>query len=171
VGCLRRRSLSGADQAKGVPACFVSVRAAAKQRRLRAKGGVSAFAPTGHIHGGEIVGERLGTADRWGRRDRERESGRGGGEERPHRATRERGSARARVGADRRGPPVRHRGRARGAGLSGLVWAELTFSFFLEFLLPFLFIFSRVFNSNSNQVSNSNQIKNVQQFKEYLVLI
>jgi hypothetical protein len=27
---------------------------------------------------------------------------------------------------------------------------------FLEFLLPFLFIFSRVFNSNSNQFSNSN---------------
>jgi hypothetical protein len=46
VGCLRRRSSSGADQAKGVPACFVSVKAAAKQRRLRAKGGVSAFAPT-----------------------------------------------------------------------------------------------------------------------------
>jgi hypothetical protein len=46
VGCLRRRSSSGADQAKGVPACFVSVRAAAKQWRLRAKGGVSAFAPT-----------------------------------------------------------------------------------------------------------------------------
>jgi hypothetical protein len=54
------------------------------------------------------------------------------------------------------------------AGLSGLVWAELAFSFFLEFLLPFLFIFSRVFNSNSNQVSNSNQIKYVQQFKEHL---
>jgi hypothetical protein len=34
----------------------------------------------------------------------------------------------------------------------------------------FLFIFSRVFNSNSNQVSNSNQIKHVQQFKEYLEL-
>jgi hypothetical protein len=48
VGCLRRRSSSGADQAKGVPACFVSVRAAAKQRRLRAKGGASAFAPTAH---------------------------------------------------------------------------------------------------------------------------
>jgi hypothetical protein len=46
VGCLRRRFLSGANQAKGVPACFVSVRAAANQRRLRAKGGVSAFAPT-----------------------------------------------------------------------------------------------------------------------------
>jgi hypothetical protein len=56
-------------------------------------------------------------------------------------------------------------------GLSGLVWAELAFSFFLQFLLPFLFIFSRVFNSNSNQVSNSNQIKFVQQFKEYLGLI
>jgi hypothetical protein len=59
------------------------------------------------------------------------------------------------VGADRRGPPVRHRGRA-GAGLNGLAWAEMAFSFFLEFLLPFLFIFSRVFNSNSIQVSNSN---------------
>jgi hypothetical protein len=34
--------------------------------------------------------------------------------------------------------------------------------------MPFLFIFSRVFNSNSNQVSNSNQINHVQQFKEYL---
>jgi hypothetical protein len=35
-------------------------------------------------------------------------------------------------------------------------WAELVFSIFREFLMPFLFIFSRVFNSNSNQVSNSN---------------
>jgi hypothetical protein len=46
VGCLRRRSSSGADQAKGVPTCFFSIRAAAEQRRLRAKGDVSAFAPT-----------------------------------------------------------------------------------------------------------------------------
>jgi hypothetical protein len=58
-------------------------------------------------------------------------------------------------------------GRAR-AGLNGPAWAEMAFSIFLEFLLPFLFIFSRVFNSNSVQVSNSNQIKYVQQFKEYL---
>jgi hypothetical protein len=61
--------------------------------------------------------------------------------------------------ADRRDPHVRRRGRA-GAGTRGLVngstWAEMPFSFFLEFLFPFLFIFSRVFNSNSNQVSNSN---------------
>jgi hypothetical protein len=62
---------------------------------------------------------------------------------------------------------ARGRGRAR-AGLIGLAWAEMAFSFFLEFLLPFLFIFSRVFNSNTNQVTNSNQIKYVQQFKEYL---
>jgi hypothetical protein len=61
------------------------------------------------------------------------------------------------------------RAQARaGAGLNGLAWAEMAFSIFLEFLLPFLFIFSRVFNSNSNQVSNSNQINHVQQFKEYL---
>jgi hypothetical protein len=77
------------------------------------------------------------------------------------------------VGTDRRDPPVRHRGCAGAgtharAGLNGPTWAELAFSIFLEFLLPFLFIFSRVFNSNSNQVSNSNQIKYVQQFKEHL---
>jgi hypothetical protein len=34
--------------------------------------------------------------------------------------------------------------------------------------VPFLFVFSRVFNSN--QVSNSNQIKHVHQFKEYFGL-
>jgi hypothetical protein len=73
---------------------------------------------------------------------------------RSHGTTRERGREDARVCADRRGPPVRHRDtRAR---LNGLPWAELAFPIFLEFLLPFLFIFSRVFNSNSNQVSNSN---------------
>jgi hypothetical protein len=75
---------------------------------------------------------------------------------RSHRAARERGREGARVCADRRGPPVRHRdalalARAR-ARLNGLPWAELAFPIFLEFLLPFLFIFSRVFNSNSNQV-------------------
>jgi hypothetical protein len=82
-------------------------------------------------------------------------------------ATEREGERRDRVGADRRDPPVRKRGRAR-AGLNGPTWAEMSFSIFLEFLLTFLFIFSRVFNSNSIQVSNSNQIKYVQQFKEYL---
>jgi hypothetical protein len=68
------------------------------------------------------------------------------------------------VGANRRGLPVWHRGHAgegarAGAGLSGPVWAEIGFPFSRDFLIAFLFIFSRVFNSNSNQVSNSNQIK------------
>ena len=36
----------------------------------------------GRIHGGEIVGERLETADRWGRRDRERGSRRARGKQR-----------------------------------------------------------------------------------------
>jgi hypothetical protein len=65
----------------------------------------------GRVHGGEIVGERLGTIDRWGRWDREREWVRGKRTALtalPHRAARERGSERARVGADRRGLPVRH---------------------------------------------------------------
>jgi hypothetical protein len=62
---------------------------------------------------------------------------------------------------------ARARARAR-AGLSGPVWAEIGFPFSMDSPIAFLFIFSRVFNSNSNQVSNSNQIKYVQQFKEYL---
>jgi hypothetical protein len=54
------------------------------------------------------------------------------------------------------------------AGLSGPVWAEIGFPFYRDFLIAFLFIFSRIFNSSSNQVSNSNQIKYMQQFKEQL---
>jgi hypothetical protein len=46
--------------------------------------------------------------------------------------------------------------RAAPLGWTGPIWAELRFSIFLEFLIAFLFYFSRVFNSNSNQVSNSN---------------
>jgi hypothetical protein len=70
-----------------------------------------------------------------------------------------------RNGADRSGPPGsgrERRGRARGrnrlawaragVGLAWANWVELVFSIFREFLMPFLFIFSRVFNSNSNQV-------------------
>jgi hypothetical protein len=92
----------------------------------------------GCVHGGEIVGERLGMTDRWGRWDRERE---GTGKRmaptaRPHRAAREREGERARFGTDRRGPPVKHRRRAgagAGTGLSGLVWAEIGFPFFQGF--------------------------------------
>jgi hypothetical protein len=63
-----------------------------------------------------VVGESLGTADRWGRWDRERSEGMGerNGADRPgpRGSERERGEGgRAGVGADRRGPPVRHQGR------------------------------------------------------------
>jgi hypothetical protein len=57
------------------------------------------------------------------------------------------------------------------AALGGLIWAKMGFSIFLEFPIAFLFIYSRVFKSNSNQVSNSNQIKHVHQFKVYFGLI
>jgi hypothetical protein len=77
-----------------------------------------------------IVGERLGTAHRWGRRDKEgsERAGERNGTDSPgpRGSERERGErGRAGVGADRRGPPVRHRGhagtgaRARGLGLVG----------------------------------------------------
>jgi hypothetical protein len=70
------------------------------------------------------------------------------------------------VGADR-GTRLSNTG-ARGGWAYWVGLGRNGLFLFLEFLLPFLFIFSRVFNSNSNQVSNSNQIKYVQQFKEYL---
>jgi hypothetical protein len=47
----------------------------------------------------------------------------------------------------REGESVRAGARAGPAWAN---WAELAFSIFREFLIPFLFIFSRVFNSNSN---------------------
>jgi hypothetical protein len=58
----------------------------------------------------------------------------------PHRAAREREGVSALVLASTGGARLSGTKGAR-AGLSGLVWAELAFSFFLEFLLPFLFIF------------------------------
>jgi hypothetical protein len=79
-----------------------------------------------------IVCGRLGMTDRWARQDRERERARGKGTasiDRPHRAARGRESERARVGADRRGPPVRHRGRARGLGLVGRLGLNWVFYF------------------------------------------
>jgi hypothetical protein len=47
-------------------------------------------------------------------------------------------------------PRARGCRRARGAGLNGPTWAEIAFPFSRKFLIAFLFIFSRVFNSNSN---------------------
>jgi hypothetical protein len=67
------------------------------------------------------------------------------GRERERERARERGTA-----ADRRGPHVRRRGRPSWLGQAGLVWAAFPFSFSLDFLIPFLFLFSRVLNPNSN---------------------
>jgi hypothetical protein len=114
-----------------------------------------------------------GRANKWGQRDRERSEhaceSNGADKPGPLGSGRERRGARA--GADRRDPPIRHRGRAgTRTGLDGPTGLKWVFSISREFLMPFPFIFSRVFNSNSIQVSNSNQIKHVQQFKEYLKL-
>jgi hypothetical protein len=84
----------------------------------------------------ERTGEETG-ADRLGRlgSERARESGRSG--------------LRRQVGLACQAERARGRGRTR-ARLNGLPWDELAFPIFVEFLMPFLFIFSRVFNSNSN---------------------
>jgi hypothetical protein len=59
----------------------------------------------------------LGTTDRWGRRDRDREragarEGNGADRPSPRGSERERERGHAGVGADRRDPPVRRKGRA-----------------------------------------------------------
>jgi hypothetical protein len=51
------------------------------------------------------------------------------------------GRARGRNDADRRDPPVRRRGRAGAAWLGRLVWATFSFSFSLDFLIPFPSLF------------------------------
>jgi hypothetical protein len=68
---------------------------------------------------------------------------------------RERGRASWRRQAGPACQALRARGRARGGGgigLSGPTGLKWFFLFSREFLIAFLFIFSRVFNSNSNQV-------------------
>jgi hypothetical protein len=115
-------------------------------------------------------------ADGWGPRGREKERARA-----EKKRCRQVGPIEEREGEEARGlaltggtayqaPRVRGRGRACRAGSNGPTWAEFAFLFSREFLIAFPFIFSRVFHSNSNQVSNPIQIKHVQQFKEYLEL-
>jgi hypothetical protein len=108
--------------------------------------------------------------------DVEREKGTHGGngsatgEPGPRDTQRERGSARVKeTGADRLVPAGREREResargrgelpltggvrlsggtgARARGLAGPVWAAFSFSFSLDFLIPFPFLFYRVFKS------------------------
>jgi hypothetical protein len=58
----------------------------------------------------------------------------------------ERAGWRRQAGPACQAPRARRRGRGRGVGLSGPTWAELGFPFSRNFLIAFLFIFSRVFN-------------------------
>jgi hypothetical protein len=126
----------------------------------------------GRDHDGEIVGERLGTTDRWGRRERERGIGRAretAPTARPHRAARERGSEHARFGADRRDPTVRHTGHAsaRGLGLLGWLGPKWPFPFSWNFYC-LLYLFSLGFSiqiqikfkiqTKSNMCNNSKNI-------------
>jgi hypothetical protein len=61
------------------------------------------------------------------------------------------------VGADRRDPPVRRSGRARGRlGRAGLNWAKIGFSFFLNFEISFSFYFLYGIQFKFNHNSNSN---------------
>jgi hypothetical protein len=81
----------------------------------------------------EIMGERLETANRWGRRDRERERERAGAREttstaRPHGAARERGK-RVRSGWRRQEGPACQTQGTRGRGRAGWAkWAGLGFN-------------------------------------------
>jgi hypothetical protein len=59
---------------------------------------------------------------------------------------RERGGERARSGLRRQAGPACQTPRARGAGSAWAKWVEMTFSISREFLIAFLFIFTRVFN-------------------------
>jgi hypothetical protein len=77
----------------------------------------------GRVHGVEIVGERLGTTDRWGRRDRE--SGRGGKEQRRQLGpqSRERERERTRSGWRQQVGPTYQAPRARRRGCARAAWA------------------------------------------------
>jgi hypothetical protein len=143
-------------------ACVVGAESTTTRRSCM--GGSEGKGPTNGTHRSATTNERTG--GRAGKRD-PRDSDRscvsvgevgadksaplGSGREREREIERER-RARGRAGADMRSPLVTG-GRRVGLGWLGLKWL---FLFPRIFQLLFYFIFSRVFNSNSNQVSNSN---------------
>jgi hypothetical protein len=125
-----RRGEGGAD--RGGPRC---------RERGRARGGNGSTTGKTGPQGRERRGAR-------GRRNRRRQPGPTGQRE----GERVRGGGSCRLQVE----PTCQAARARGlARPSWAGWATLPFSFFLNFLIAFLFLFSRVFNSNSNQVLNS----------------
>jgi hypothetical protein len=132
-------------------------RGSRRRARVRARwstAGTGRAELTGEAHDAERERAREATARRLAERAREaeREEGRTSEETGADISTPLGQSA-----VDRWGPLVRAaRARARAAGPGWLVWARMAFSFFLNFLIAFPFLFSRVFNPNSIQVSNSN---------------
>jgi hypothetical protein len=115
------------ERGRGGSAEGASERGEVGEQGARLKRGTSAGtwpenARTWARHRRGIMGERLGTTDRWGRWDRERERARGKGTAptyRPHRTARERG----REGARARQTDRRH-GRARVRAQAGPTWAN-----------------------------------------------
>jgi hypothetical protein len=131
-----------------------------EEARDRAVVGTSTPGKHGREVGDELTGGSAGQRERVARvrEERQRQTWPMGQQKRE----RERGCAGWHLQAGPACQSPRARRRGRGARLNGPTWAELAFLFSREFLIAFLFIFSRVLNSNSNQVSNSNQIKLVQ---------
>jgi hypothetical protein len=104
----------------------------------------------GRVHGGEIVGGRLGTSSQVGsvgQREGKRAWARAMAPTgRSYGAARERGREGAWVCADRRGPPFRHRdARARGLGLMGCLGPNWLFLFSYNFYCLF-YLFSLGFS-------------------------
>jgi hypothetical protein len=136
-------------------ACVVGAESTTTRRSCM--GGSEGKGPTNGTHRSATTNERTG--GRAGKRD-PRDSDRscvsvgevGADKSAPLGSGGERERESGRAGADMRSPPVTGCRRV-GLGWLGLKWL---FLFPRIFQLLFYFIFSRVFNSNSNQVSNSN---------------
>jgi hypothetical protein len=108
--------------------------------------------------GNDLASGRAGPRGREGRGARGRKVT-GADSSAPLGSERETEESTGQSGADRRGPPVRGDRRAGASARDWAWWAGLGqngFSFFLNFLIIFPFLFSRVFNPNSIQVLNSN---------------
>jgi hypothetical protein len=152
-----RGSKKGAEHVGGRRGREIRRRARVRTRRSTARAGKAEL--TRQAHGVEREkGTRGGNGSALANRAREteRERERAGEENRRRQVgptgqrAREGGRARGRTTADRRGPPVRRRGRAAWLGLVGRLGCFLLF-FFSEFSNSFSISFSNGFsNPNSN---------------------
>jgi hypothetical protein len=119
---------------------------------VREEGGSNREGPRRRERKGDTRGQWLGTGDRARETERERERTSEGNWRRQVGPTWQRESEGewALGVAPTGGARLSGREGVHAGWLNGLPWAELAFPIFLEFLMPFLFILSRVFNSNSN---------------------